>query len=481
MNQTYDLTTGKITPIILKFFFPMFFTNMLQQIYTIADTVIVGQGLGDNALAAVGNMSSLSFLIVGFSVGLANGFAVPIAQYYGAKNYHMLRKSIASAVILSAFVSIILTTISMLTLRNILILLQTDSLILHDSLTYGYIVFAGLITTMSYNLCACILRALGDSKTPFIAIIISTLINIILNCFSIFVLGTGVEGVAIATICAQIISTLICLTKLSRVDIIRLTKADFETDFKITSELFGNGLPMALMNSITAIGCMVVQYFVNGLGVAYTSAYSVCSKYINLFMQPACTAGYTMSSFTSQNYGAQQYDRIKSGLFVCLGIALTAYILLGGIMVLIPKTLAGLMLEGETSIELASQFLPICGIMIWGVDFLFIFRSGVQGMGKPLIPMISGIIEMVMRISVIVLFIERYEFRATALAEVVAWLGALTLNFIAFQIYLRHALRGETTAKVMRKQSIHLFDKPVLLERIERGLTTLFFKKRKYQ
>lgn len=446
MNQTYDLTTGKITSTILKFFFPMLFTNMLQQIYSIADTIIVGKGLGDNALAAVGNMSSLSFLIIGFTIGLTNGFSVPIAHYYGAKNYTMLKKAIATAIKLSILVSTILTICSVQSLRHILILLQTDSAILIDSLSYGYIIFLGLITTMLYNLCACILRALGDSKTPFIAIIISTLINILLNCFFIFVAKTGVEGVAIATVFSQILSTLVCFLKLKQITIIQLNKTDFQNNPQTNLELLKNGIPMALMNSITAVGCMVVQYFVNGLGIAYTSAYSVCSKYLNLFMQPACTAGYTMSSFTSQNYGAKQYTRIKEGLFVCLSIAFITYITLGGMMVFIPETLARFMLTGEESIRLAAQFLPICGIMIWGVDFLFVFRSGVQGLGKPLIPMISGILEMVMRIAIIILYVDEYAFRATAYAEIMAWLSALLLNFIAFQLYLRRALNNDPIA-----------------------------------
>lgn len=454
MAQTYDLTYGKVSTLILKFFFPMLFTNMLQQVYTVADTAIVGKGLGDNALAAVGNMSSLTFFIIGFSMGLANGFSVLIAQNYGAKKYEALRKTIASSVKLSFIITLLLTAASMIFLRPILVMLQTDSAIINDSLTYGYIIFGGLITTIAYNLCACVLRALGDSKTPFIAIIISTVINIVLNCFFIFIMKTGVEGVAIATIFSQIISALICYLRLRKIDIIRLTSNDFKTDFAVYLELFKNGIPMALMNSITAIGCMVVQYFVNGLGVAHTSAYSVCSRYINLFMQPACTAGFTMSSFTSQNYGAMKYSRIKEGLHVCLSIALIAYLLLGSVMFFFPETLARLMLNGEKPVELAVQFLPICGIMLFGVDFLFIFRSGVQGMGHPFIPMISGISEMVMRIAVIILFIPSMGFRATAYAEVIAWLSALILNFAAFQIYLGKKLKCKCKHEIDVKKAV---------------------------
>ncbi len=440
MAQTYDLTRGRVAPIILKFFFPMFFTNMLQQIYTIADTAIVGKGLGDDALAAVGNMSSLTFLIIGFSMGLANGFSVLIAQSYGAKDYASMRRATASSVKLSLIISIVLTALSVIFLRPVLVMLQTDSSIMKDSLTYGYIIFGGLIATIAYNLCACVLRALGDSKTPFIAIVITTILNIVLNCVTIFGFGMGVEGAAAATIISQFLSAYICFRKLRKIEILRLSREDFRTDLKMYINLFKNGLPMALMNSITAVGCMVVQYFVNGLGVAYTSAYSACSKYINLFMQPACTAGFTMSSFTSQNYGAGKYMRIKEGLHVCLNIALISYVALGSVMFFFPEFLARLMLNGDKPVELAAQFLPICGVMLFAVDFLFIFRSGCQGMGRPIVPMISGIVEMVMRIGVIVLFVSQVGYRATAYAEALAWLSALVLNFVAFQIYMHRTL-----------------------------------------
>lgn len=445
MAQTYNLTQGKVMPLVLKFFFPMFLTNMLQQIYTVADTAIVGKGIGDDALAAVGNMSSLTFLVIGFSTGLGNGFAVSISKYFGAKNKSALRKSIAAAIKLSLFVVIILTFLSVLLLRPILLLMRTDEKILRDSLAYGYVLFGGLAATIAYNLCASILRALGDSKTPFIAIIISSLLNITLNYLLICIMHTGVEGAAFATILSQIISAAVCYLKLRKIEIIRLHSEDFKASSEMSAELIQNGLPMALMNSITAVGCMVVQYFVNSLGVAYTSAYAVCSKYINLFMQPACTAGFTMSAFTGQNYGAKKYSRIKEGLRVCLSIAFISYVLLGSVMVFFPEFLAGLMLNEKESITLAAEFLPICGLMLFGVDFLFIYRNGVQGMGHPLIPMISGIVEMVMRILVIAYCIPLLGFKATAYAEVTAWLGALLLNLAAFYFYIhRHSLTDQT-------------------------------------
>ena len=441
MAKANDLTNGKVSSLILKFYFPLLLTNMLQQMYNIADTAIVGKGLGDNALAAVGNISSLTFLIFGFSMGLANGFSVITAQSFGAKNYSKLRRSVASSFLLCIIIALVLTALSTAFLRPVLCLLRTDEAIMHDGLVYGYCIFGGLIATIAYNLCSCILRALGDSKTPFIAIIISTFVNIILDTFFIFVLKTGVEGAAAATIFSQIVSAFICWLKIRKIDILNISRDDFRGNGALYIELFKNGLPMALMNSITAVGCMVIQYFVNGLGVAYTTTYSACSKFINLFMQPACTAGFAMSAFTSQNYGAKKYSRIREGLHICLAIATVSYIILGSVMVFFPTKLAGIMVSGAEPIAISKTYLPICGICLISVDYLFIFRNGCQGFGKPLVPMISGVLEMALRVGVIAMFMPVIGFSATAYAEASAWIGAMLLNMAAFEHTLKSNIR----------------------------------------
>ncbi|MBQ7047062.1 MAG: MATE family efflux transporter [Oscillospiraceae bacterium] len=441
MAQTYDLTKGKVSRLILAFYFPMLFTNLLQQVYTMADTAIIAKGLGDDATAAVGNMASLTFLIIGFSTGLTNGFSVSIAQNYGAKDYSDLRKAIASSIKLAVGITVLLTVLSVVFLRDILLLLKTDSAIIGDSLLYGYIIFGGLATTIAYNMCASILRALGDSKTPLIAIIASSVINVALNSITIFVMHTGVEGPAAATIIAQVVSAIICFMKIRKIEIIRLTMKDFARDVGMYINLMKNGIAMAFMNSITAVGSMVVQSFVNNLGLAYTSAYSICMKYLNLFMDPACTAGFTMSSFASQNYGAKKYSRINEGLKVCFTIALITYLVFGSVMMFIPETIAEFMLNESERIAIAVRFMPICGGFMFAVNFLFIFRSGVQGMGFPFVPMCSGILEMIMRVVVILLFIEPFGFEATAYASVAAWIAALLLNAGAYAVIIRRKLK----------------------------------------
>lgn len=436
MAQTYNLTEGKVHKILLKFFFPMLFTNLLQQIYSFADTVIVGKGIGDNALASIGNMSPLIFLITGFSMGLTNGFSILIAQSYGSKNYSKLRKAIALSTKLSIIISLFLTIISLILLKSVLLAIQTSEVILKDSLNYGYIIFSGLVATMAYNLCSCILRALGDSRTPFIAISISSVLNIVLDIIFIFVVKTGVEGAAIATIFSQIVSSVICYMKLKNIDIVHINRSDFKNDFSLYFSLLKNSIPMACMNSITAIGCMIVQYYVNRLGVIYTSVYSACNKYINLFMLPSVTAGFSISSFTSQNYGAKKYIRIKEGVKVSLFIAIVTYVIIGLVMVIFPNSLAKVMLNSEQAIELASEFLRICGIMLFSLNFLFIYRNAVYGMGHPLIPMISGVLEMILRIFIIIMFISKAGFKATALAEVIAWTDAFLLNIVAYKVII---------------------------------------------
>ena len=436
MKATTDFTQGKISSVILRFYFPLLTTALLQQFYSFADTVIVGRGLGDNALAAVGNMGSLCFLIVGFSMGLANGFSVLIAQHFGEKDYQKLRQTLCSMIRLAVLITASLTALSLVYLRSVLVLLQTDPVILPDSLLYGSIIFGGLPATITYNMSAGILRALGDSRTPLKAIVLSSVLNILLDSVFIFGLHSGVWGAAAATVLSQLVSGAVCLRKLHSIDFLRLQQSDRQHNIRLYAVLLKNGLPMALMNSVTAVGCMTVQYYVNGLGVAFTSAYSVCSKYINMFMQPACTAGAAMSAYTGQNYGAKRFGRIREGMRVGLRIAGISYALLGTVMVCVPKQLAALFLHGEVQITYAAQFLPICGAMLFAVDMLFIYRNAVQGMGFPLIPMISGISEMLLRVGTVSLLIGRLGFRATACAEICAWVGALLLNAAAYYCIL---------------------------------------------
>lgn len=436
MDTINDMTEGKVSSKMLSFFFPMLLTNLLQQLYSVADTVIAGKGIGDNALAAVGVISAIGLFVIGFSTGLTHGFSVVIAQCYGGADYGKMRNSVQRSVKLCIIISLILTVISEIFLSQILIIMQTDNSIMADTMLYGRIIFGCLIITVAYNLCSEILRALGDSRTPFKAIIISSTLNIALDILMIFVLKTGIEGAAFATLAAQLVSVIICVIKIRSVKV--LTDTDnADNNVTMTGELLKNGLPMAFMNSITAIGCIIVQSFINGLGVDYTSAYSVSVKYLNMFMLPSLTAGFAVSSFTGQNYGAKKFERIRSGVRTGLMISFISYIILGAMMEIFPKELAGFMLSGDKPIEYTVQYLRILGITLIGLNCIFVFRNAVQGMGCPTIPMISGFLEMFLRLAAIYFLITKYDFSAVAYADAGAWVGALILNMIAYFTIIR--------------------------------------------
>ena len=291
MQQT-DFTKGPITKALLSFFFSMLFANILQQFYSFADMVIIGKGLGDTVVAAVGNFTTFSFFITGFIMGVTNGFSVVISQTYGEKDFAVLRRAAALSVKLSILFALFLTGGGLWCLPPVLGLMQTDQTLVKDCLSYGYVIFGGLVIMVFYNLLSAVLRAVGDSRTPLLAIAAASFVNIGLDVLFLFVLDTGVAGPAWATVLAQLVSVAICGGRLYGMEEFRLGKCDFVSDWKLERELLRNGVPMALMNAVTSVGCIFVQGCINGYGVAYTSAYSVCNKYLNLFMLPGITLGY---------------------------------------------------------------------------------------------------------------------------------------------------------------------------------------------
>lgn len=437
MTTTHNMTEGNSYKLLLRFFVPMLLTNLLQQLYSFADTAIVGKGLGDHALATVGNLSSLTLLIIGFSTGITTGFSVIFAQKYGSNNVSELRKSIAASLILTALLSLLLTGLSLCTIKTFLSAIHTPEAIFRDSLAYGSVILGGLTATMAYNLLSGILRALGDSKTPFLAIVVSSLLNILLDYVFLFILHTGVAGAAIATVLSQAVSALLCFMKLRKLPELRLTRKDFYFSVPQCFELLKNGISMACMNSVTAVGCMLVQTYVNGLGVIYTSAYSACNKYINFFMLPSVTVVFALSAFIGQNYGAKKENRIREGVRFGVSIAFISYLSLGLALFFFPEFWSSLLLNETDTILLSARFLRIIGGLFLPLNLLFIYRSTLQGMGKPFIPMCSGILEMLLRILTIVLFLPKYGFIVTAYAEVVAWVGALGLNYVTYRIFVR--------------------------------------------
>ncbi|MBR4224368.1 MAG: MATE family efflux transporter [Oscillospiraceae bacterium] len=435
--MTNDLTTGSVRGKLLGLFFPMLLTNLLKQVYSIADTAIVGKGLGDAALGSVGDLASMSLFIIGFSMGMTGGFGVIVAQCFGSGDSASVRRAAAMSIKLSAILTVILTAAGCLLLRPVVVMMKTDPSLISDSLTYGYIIFGGLAATVAYDLFSGMLRSVGDSRTPFTAIVISSAVNIALDIVLIFIVHTGVEGAAAATVVSQALSAVICWVRMRDIPELRIGKDDFTRDRSMVLLLLKNGIPMACMNSVTAVGCMVVQGYVNDCGAAYTSAYSVCSKYLNLAMLPSLTAGFALMSFVGQNHGAGQMQRIRRGVRVSVCIALISYLCIGAAMVFLPDLLAGAMLSGSDTIALTVIYLRICGAGLILLNLLFVFRNAMQGMGYPTVPMLSGIAEMLFRIPVIALMLPRIGFSAAGYAEIAAWVGALALVAGAYMLHTK--------------------------------------------
>ncbi len=437
MAYTKNMTEGKPFPIIFAYFIPVLCSTLFQQLYSIVDTIIVGKGINDMALAAVGASGSITFFIFGFVMGLGSGMSVLMAQAYGSGDYAYLRKTITMGFVSCFSVGLIVMVLSAIAVRPVLVALHTDPLILEDALLYVLIIIWGIPLTLIYNCIGAILNALGDSRTPLVAVVISTIINIVLDIVFIMGLGMGVEGAAIATLIAQCCSGLFCYRKVRKITFVRLKKEDWRLDIRLILEQFRIGIPVAFMNSITAIGGLLLQYFVNSLGVNYTAAYSACHKVVQLAMQPGAAVGMTMATYAGQNMGAHRIDRIMLGIKEASKISFVIILLFTGAFLLAPRFLASIVLSDPVIIDLSLNYLRICGVMIWSIALLFLVRNTLQGMGFTVVPMVSGILEMVARVVVILLLVSHIGFAAVAVAETFAWFSAFVLNGVALLIKLK--------------------------------------------
>ncbi|MBQ1311688.1 MAG: MATE family efflux transporter, partial [Blautia sp.] len=327
-----DMTKGNPLSLILRFAIPLLLGNLLQQLYNVADASIVGRFLGADALAAVGATSSVQFLILGFCIGSCTGFCIPIAQKFGAKDYGALRRLIFNSAVLVLLGSVIITTVCVLLCPGILKVLSTPENIWDDTRIYILIIFLGIPFTLLYNLAAGILRAIGNSRTPFFFLAFSTIVNIFLDLFCIVILGWGCMGAAVATVASQALSGVLCTwVILKKYDILRIRREERRMEGSLVRTLLFMGVPMGLQFSITAIGSMVMQSSINGLGSAYASAFTATSRVKVFAMCPMDAIASGVATFCSQNYGAGDSGRISAG-FRIGNIAGALYGALAGVL-----------------------------------------------------------------------------------------------------------------------------------------------------
>lgn len=425
--MTNDMTRGNPVKLILLFSIPLLIGNIFQQFYSMVDTIIVGRFVGVDALAAVGSTGSMVFLVNGFATGLTSGFAVIVSQKFGAKDEKGLRKSVSSAVTLTVISVVIVTLISLICGKPLLKLMNTPDNIMADAYTYIKIIYGGLVTTVAYNLIASILRALGDSKTPLYFLIISSVLNVILDLVFIINFKMGVAGAAYATIISQGVSAILCLIyTYKKFTILRLKKEDFKVKKRYYYKHLKIGIPMALQFSITAIGIMTVQGALNVFGSTVIASYTAASKALQLVMQPAITFGVTMATYCGQNLGAREYGRIKDGVKACTKISIITSIVAGAVLIFLGKYFVMMFITNPDAeiLKYAQQVLDISAIFFIPLGLIFIYRNALQGIGDSFIPMMAGAYELIAR-AIVAFTLPRYlEFWGICLADPVAWFAA---------------------------------------------------------
>ena len=426
--MTNDMTTGNPVKLILLFSIPLLIGNIFQQFYSMVDTIIVGRFVGVEALAAVGTTSSMVFLVNGFVMGLTSGFAVLISQKYGAKDEAGVKKAVASSITLSIIATIIVTFISVISAKPLLALMNTPSNIMKDASTYIIILYAGNVAIIFYNMMAAILRALGDSKTPLYFLIVSSVLNIILDLVLIINFKMGVAGAAYATVISQGVSALLCVIyTYKKYKILRLKKEDFKVKKKYYRKHLKIGIPMALQFSITAIGIMTVQSAINIFGSTVIASYAASSKVLQLVMQPATTLGVTMATYCGQNIGAKRYDRIKLGVKKCVQISIITSLISAMVLIFLGKYFVMMFVSNPDAeiLSYAQQVLNISAIFFIPLGLIFVYRNALQGIGDSFIPMMAGVYELVARAVVAFTLPKVLEFMGICLADPVAWFAAV--------------------------------------------------------
>ena len=439
-----DMTEGNPLKLILKFAFPLLLGNLLQQIYNIADAAIVGRFLGPSALAAVGATASVQFLILGFCTGTCTGFCVPIAQRFGAKDYSGMRKLVFNSILLAAGGALVITIACAVFCPQILRILSTPEDIWSDTYVYILVIFLGIPFTLLYNLSAGILRAVGDSRTPFIFLAVSAVLNIALDIFCIAVLGWGCAGAAIATVASQALSGMLCTYVIFRkYEILHIRSKERRADRKLIGILVFMGVPMGLQFSITAIGSMVMQSSNNALGSMYASAFTAAVRIKGLAMCPFDAIASGVATFCSQNYGAGNMDRVKNGCRIGVTMGTVYGLLIGAVLVTCGRTACLLFLPAsETGIlDAAALYLRFCGIGFFLLSPLCVCRIVVQGLGFSGRAMLSGVMEMIARTVAAAVFVPSYGFTAICIADPAAWLAA-NLYIVPVCVYVLWKLGG---------------------------------------
>lgn len=420
-----DLTKGKPSVLILTFALPIFLANLLQLTYSIVDTRIVGTFLGENMLAAVGATTTLSNLIIGFLLGLSNGFAIVTAQKFGAKDIRAVKKSFATAIILGVSTALVLTVAGLVFLHPILRFLNIPDELFKESASYISVIIAGLLATFLYDICAAVLRAIGDTITPLIILAISVALNVAGDIFFVVIVKAGVRGAAVATVLAQLIAFIVCaFYMVKKYDILRLSRNDFKgMESAMVKNMLGGGLSMGFMSSLVNIGSLTLQTAINKLGQDIIVAHTAARKISEIFMVMFTVFGQTMATYCGQNIGAGKVDRVKKGirlsiLYTCIWctlVIIASYTIGGWLVYLVTGS------SNDAVIVNATNYLKFDTIFYYVTAVICIVRNAMQGLGEHITPLISSSLEMIGKIIIAATLVPVMGYTGVIIAEPLVW------------------------------------------------------------
>ena len=445
-----DMTAGKPMKILLDFTIPVFIGNVFQQFYNMVDAIIVGKFVGTKALAAVGSTGTIMFLILGFLTGLTAGFTVLTAQKFGAGKMDEMRQTVGNAALLSIVVSVIMTAVSMAGMHSLLKFMNTPADIFKDAYAYIMIICGGIFAQVLYNILASILRALGNSKTPLYFLILAALLNIVLDLVFIVVFHMGAAGAAWATVVSQGVSGLLCLLYIIKaVPELHLSGDDWKYRPYLAKNQISVGIPMGLQYSITAIGAMMVQSALNILGAYAVAAFTAGQKVENIFSQAYVALGTAMATYNAQNVGAGNVQRVREGFRSANIIGVTYAIITGAILIFWGKYFAYLFISDniDSVLPMVDTYVKCVGFFTIPLHFVNVLRNGIQGMGYGLLPMMSGVAELVGRGVTAVVAAHKRSYVGACLASPAAWIVATILLITMYFYVIKDTERklGRTT------------------------------------
>lgn len=446
--MTKDMTSGSPARLILRFTIPLIFGNLFQQFYSMVDTIIVGRFLGKESLAAVGSTGSINFLIIGFCLGLCSGFAIPVSQQFGAKNFVEMKKYIGNIIWLTIWSSVLFTVATVLLCRPMLEWMNTPSDIIEEAYWYIVVIFAGIPAIFLYNVQAALLRALGDSRTPVVFLVIASFLNIALDLLLIVVIPMGVVGAAVATVLSQLLSGVACFVFIvKKFPALHISRQDLHIDTGYLTRLCSIGIPMGLQFSITAIGSIILQTSVNTLGSGIVAAVTAAGRLYSLFACAFDALGVAMSTYGGQNIGARKVERLSPGLRAAMIIGSIYSIFSLLVIWLLGKPLLTLFVEA-TEVEIINNaylfmminvafFIPLAGVNI--------FRLMIQGMGYSKMAVFAGVSEMIARGVVGAWLVPALGYIAACFASPIAWIMADLFLIPAYYAIVHHLKKWGTT------------------------------------